>query len=105
MGEATHSTLENPPVAASIKRLALQALAALKACERCGSTVGVRQEPCRTCYADAAQNISPRLCRECAEDYHLLWDEQWADYINGTGVAYVSKEQLTANRKRERIQQ
>ncbi len=68
------------------KALALQVLRDYHECERCGSRQEVRQEPCRTAYADPAENISPWLCRPCAEEYHDNWDEMWADYYSGQGL-------------------
>ena len=75
---------ENPPVVPSLKRRAIQAL--MNRCERCGSVKGVRQEPCRTMYTESKLNVSPFLCRECAEDYHDYWNSLWADYYSGLGV-------------------
>lgn len=85
-------TGSNPVVpATSVKRLALAALTHI--CERCGAYPAERV-PCRTAYADAKENESPMLCAPCAEEYNDYWDERWADYYNGSGVVYVSKESL-----------
>jgi hypothetical protein len=56
-------------------------------CQRCGAVDApsntVEREPCRTAYADDRLNISPLLCRECADEYHAYWDSAWADYNSG----------------------
>jgi hypothetical protein len=84
----------------SVKQRALQALTQ-PGCGRCGTTKGVTQQPCRTQYADPKENESPWLCAQCAEDYHDYWDGMWADYYSGSGVAYVTPEQLKKLRLKE----
>ena len=86
----------------AIKQRALQALAVK--CDRCGAP-GATRQPCRTSYADAKENVSPMLCAPCADEYHDHWDERWAEYYSGSGVVHVTKQELTALRKREKVQQ
>jgi hypothetical protein len=69
------------------KRLFLE----LPRCENCGSHIGVRREQCRTAYAEAHLNLSPFLCRKCADDYHDYWDNLWADYYSDSGFISRSK--------------
>lgn len=38
---------------------------------------------CRTQYCEAAMNINPILCPDCAKEYNEYWDEMWADYYSG----------------------
>ncbi len=70
----------------------------------CGSTVDVREEPCRTayhvpdcghedcaqyselkeaCYRSRDPNKTAWLCRDCAVEYHANWDEMWNTYYSG----------------------
>ena len=44
-------------------------------------------ESSRTMYHWSTQENDPNhplpLCRECAEEHHEQWDDQWADYYGG----------------------
>lgn len=65
-------------------------------CEYCGDDVGVVWESSRTAYheevnawthllenvgdAPPSPNRDKALCRECATEHHVNWDEQWGAY-------------------------
>lgn len=48
-------------------------------CEHCKSMTIISQQVSRTAYAADAQNLCPRLCADCAAEYHDYWDEMWSN--------------------------
>lgn len=86
----------------SIKHRVIEALALVKKCERCGA-LGATLQPSRTQYTDPKENVDMWMCPYCAEEYHLYWDEMWADYYSSSGVVHVSRQELTDLRKRASI--